>query len=738
MPCPSADVASASPEVVGADSRSIEPRCEEERSEAPTGASRPKSASGSARRPSCELAARSRSSSRPATGSSTSNGWSPASRDRTDYPEFELIVVDNGFRRRNPSTSLRRLERPFPLETIANSEPASFSDSNAQGAASAPRHDLILFLNNDIEPFERGLAARAGRPPTCGRASPQLARPCCDSARADDPDARDLTVQHRSIKFRAAGWRVRRLQRRRRRSISSVPVSESRTGRRRSPRPACWSSRRGSMRSAASPSGYRFGTEDVDLGLKLTAGGDPLVATGRSILYHRESATQDAEGRDFKRNNRLANRRALPRALGSPGPPRLPARPTPRRPLLDRRKRPARGDHGDQPRPGRRLGRLVHGARARRRARRARLADHLRRAQGQTRWYDLPHDLDYVIALMDPFDLRRVPAEVTTIAWVRNWTERWLERPWFDRADVILASSGRSGGADRRGDRPPRTRFPLATNPAASPPSRQTQTVQPTMSSPATTGARTARSSRRSRPAEGERLDIYGRGWDEVPAPGGALARGPAPYEELPAIYSSAKLVLDDTSGPTLPYGAVNSRVFDALAAARCAITNCEAGRPRAVRRGLPGLDLAPRACASSSTLLLGDDERRAALAQRFRGEVLRHHTYAHRARRLVEILEEHEERPSFCLKIGAPDWEAGRALGRSSFRPGARTGAPRPRPPLPDPGARGVGGRRGADLRRRPGDPRPQPPPSEAGAVQRPLEHQPPRRGERRGVRRL
>ena len=42
---------------------------------------------------------------------------------------------------------------------------------------------------------------------------------------------------------------------------------------------------------------------------------------------------------------------------------------------------------------------------------------------------------------MDPFDLRRVPGHVTTIAWIRNWTERWLERPWFDRADILLASS---------------------------------------------------------------------------------------------------------------------------------------------------------------------------------------------------------------------------------------------------------------------------------------------------------
>ena len=103
--------------------------------------------------------------------------------------------------------------------------------------------------------------------------------------------------------------------------------------------------------------------------------------------------------------------------------------------------RRARRDHAHQPRLRRRLGRLVH--------RRTRSATRSRSSAGGSatcerkgdRWYELPEDLDYVLSLMDPFDLRRVPAHVTTIAWVRNWTERWLEQPWFQRADVLLASS---------------------------------------------------------------------------------------------------------------------------------------------------------------------------------------------------------------------------------------------------------------------------------------------------------
>ena len=146
-----------------------------------------------------------------------------------------------------------------------------------------------------------------------------------------------------------------------------------------------------------------------------------------------------------------------------------------------------------------------------------------------------------------------------------------------------------------------------------------------------------------------------------------AHARGSAPYADLPEIYSSAKLVLDDTSGPTLPYGAVNSRVFDALASGTLAITNCESGVRELFGEEFP-VWRSPRELREQIDALLGDDERREALARGYRAEVLRRHTYAHRARRLVEILEGHEEKLSFCIKIGAPDWEQAERWGDLHF----------------------------------------------------------------------
>ncbi len=167
-------------------------------------------------------------------------------------------------------------------------------------------------------------------------------------------------------------------------------------------------------------------------------------------------------------------------------------------------------------------------------------------------------------------------------------------------------------------------------------------------------------------PRPDERVAIYGRDWEKVPefAP---YAQGELPYAELPRVYAEAKLVLDDTQGPTLPYGAVNARVFDALAAGTLPVTNCESGVRELFDEEFP-------VWSSRETLratldrLLADEGRRAALAGRYREQVLSRHTYAHRAAQLREILIEHERRLSFCVKIGAPNREVAPLWGDLHF----------------------------------------------------------------------
>lgn len=581
--------------------------------------------------------------------------------ERTDYPRFELVVVDNGSGD-GTADFLARATTRFPIAVVANTEPASFSKANRQGAERAG-HDLLLFLNNDVEPFEPGwlreLVAAGAREGVAAVGATLLR-----SRAGNDPAKRDRTVQHRSIKLGAAADGVRPFNFGDGEDLFGAGFGvEDRCA---AVTAACLLVERERFESVGGfADGYRFGTEDVDLGLKLTRDDETLVASGRSVLYHDESASQDAAGNDFKRANRLVNRRIFLERWG---------------PEIRRRYRLARLDRdpfwtdGAGPRAAITVTSLdpadgwgdwytAH-----------ELGDALAELGWRVEyverkgdaWYELPADLDYVISLMDPFDLRRLPPHVTAIAWVRNWTERWLERPWLERADVVLASSGRSAELIEAatGRRP--VLFPLATNPARFAPDR----AEPSRAADCVfTGNRWGKDREIQpalRPRRGQRLDVYGKGWEEVREVA-RCARGPVAYEELPGIYAAAKLVLDDTSGPTLPYGAVNSRVFDALAAGTLAITNCEAGARELFGEEFPVWS-SPEDLRAKVEALLADDERRTELARRFRGEVLRHHTYAHRARRLVEVLREHEEKPSFCLKIGAPSWEEAERWGDLHF----------------------------------------------------------------------
>jgi len=579
-------------------------------------------------------------------------------RASTDYPSFELVVVDNASSD-GTHEYLNDLEVPFPVTVCRNERNESFSDGNNQGVEAA-RGALLLFANNDVAPFEPGwlteMVDLLQRHPD-GAVGATLLR--IEEAWGDGP-----TAQHRGVRFRTQDGLVRAFN-----DGDGEPLFGDRFGRdERAPAltAACLLISAATFDAVGGFSdGYRYGTEDVDLGLKLLATGREVWCSGRAILFHEESVTQNAQGRDFQRLNRLGNRKLLLERWG---------------PQLRREHRLAllRGDDewtgGHRPHiaitvtsndvsdgwgdwyTAHEMGDALEDDGWR--------VTYIER-KGDC-WYSLPGDVDYVLSLMDPFDLRRVPAHVVTIAWVRNWTDRWLERPWFDRIDVLLTSSQGSAQLIEQRTGRPSIRFPLATNPdrfATVPPRPeyeadyvftgnywgQPRSVQPGLP-----------------PREGQRLRIFGRDWDQVPelAPyaGGAVA-----YSELAAVYSSAKLVIDDTAGPTLPYGAVNCRVFDALACGRLPITNCVSGVRELFDDDFPTWE-SEAGLRAQIDALLADDERRRTLSERYRSIVLERHTYAHRARRLREILLDAERSLSYCIKIGAPSWDDAERWGDLHF----------------------------------------------------------------------
>ena len=58
-------------------------------------------------------------------------------------------------------------------------------------------------------------------------------------------------------------------------------------------------------------------------------------------------------------------------------------------------------------------------------------------------WYDLA-GVDVLITMVDEYELpliRHAAPSLITIAWARNWFERWCDRPWIGDYSLLLASS---------------------------------------------------------------------------------------------------------------------------------------------------------------------------------------------------------------------------------------------------------------------------------------------------------
>jgi len=256
----------------------------------------------------------------------------------------------------------------------------------------------------------------------------------------------------------------------------------------------------------------------------------------------------------------------------------------------------------------------------------------------EERWLDSIDEVDVLISLHDRLVLTQVPDRVATAAWVRNWTDRWIGRPWFSAYDALFATSRLS--AERIEARTGRSAvvMPLATNPDRFKPGPgQPELRSDVMFAGNYWGGKRLVADVLPRIAPALDVKIFGANWSEVPEVAG-LSYGPLAYDDLPSAYASSALVVDDSAPHTLPYGAVNSRVFDALACGVPVASNDEAGVRAIFGDDFPiwhdAMSLEALACEA-----VGDPKRLQSLAQRLRDEVLERHTYAHRARQFDALL---------------------------------------------------------------------------------------------------
>ena len=553
---------------------------------------------------------------------------------------------------------------------------ASFAAACNAGAQQCSE-ELLLFLNDDVEPIEPGWLLELV---ACARA---------DRARIVGATLVDPHIEHAELAS-ASGWTLEQ------RGITIGARGDAPAPVRRGAGSDVFAAGFGTEITAVAVSaacmlvpaavfaglgsfdtGYQYGLEDIDLCLRARARATPVVCSGRAVVVHLGSSSQSEAGREFRRVNHAINHRRLRNLWG----PEL---------RLQRLDGLLRADPAWGPGPHLGIARTSSDPREG-------WGDHytareLGEAAEALGWRvtflayqgedvgPIPDDLDLAVVLTDRWDARAFPARTMMFAWIRNWTERWLDRPWLERYDVLLASSRRSAALLREATGRSVELFPLASNP------RRFRPPGPSAEREldwAFTGNRWGDPRVIEAGLAGRRGDaaaIYGRGWDEMPGLLG-LVRGPVAYDDLPAVYAATKVALDDTAEPTLIYDAVNARVFDALACGALPLTNCERGVRELFDDEFPTWTTTAELQASLAALL-AEPTRRDQLAERYRAKVLSAHTYEHRARELRRLATTHNRRLAFCLKIGAPDWEQARlwgdlhfatALGRALARLGHR-----------------------------------------------------------------
>ena len=697
---------------------------------------RPRSARDSVGRPSSATGRASRSSCPSRDGIDHLKRLVAGLRDHTDYPELELVVVDNGSsdgtaewlaagRRTSPVTC--RGQRGERL--LLGRQHAGRRGRGARAAA-------VPQQRRRSRSSAAGCASWSRRTCSAGRASP--ARRCCTprrrTARADG-----RLVQHRRIALRRTADGRPAVQRRRRRAALRGRVRRRAAGAGRQRRLPADRAKATLEQLGGFSTRYSYGLEDVDLALRRRP--RPGCASSRpaaSLLYHEESATRLDDGADVAARNARDQPPRAAREVGAAAAPRLPAR-APARRRAARRRRAGRTSRS----PSRASTPPTAGATG---TPRHELGDALE-ARGWRVSYvavaadggaELPDDLDYVLDAARPLRRARGPGRRR-----RDRLDPQLDRP-LARAALVRPPRpaarlvARRRRADRGAHRPQARALPAGHQPGA----LRDRTRRPRAAVDCVFTGNHWGKDRDIQdglaPARGQSLAIHGRGWER-----GQAARPPRPRRRAATTscrrlrvgqararrHAGADAALRRRQRPRVRRARGRLARADQLRAAACAscsTTTSRPGRPR-------------RSCASAATPCCADDERRTALAERYRDDgAARAHLRAPRraadraaARARAAAVVLHQDRRA---RLGA-----GGALGRPALRPGASSASCA--------GAAtacliqvleewenddGLGYDVVLHLR---GLSRHF---TEARPVQRPLVHQPPGRADRRGVRRL
>ena len=284
--------------------------------------------------------------------------------------------------------------------------------------------------------------------------------------------------------------------------------------------------------------------------------------------------------------------------------------------------------------------------------------------------YDLAR-FDAVIAMRDDYDPRKIqnaPPHLLTIAWLRNWFERFAERDAARYFDCVWASSPKACAFLEQALGKPVPLVPIATNWYRFQAGKAELGLKSDYVFTGSYWGLNREIVQLLDPA-GLPFDfaIYGTGWEQVThlAP---YSRGPLPYRRMPDVYASTRLVIDDANHVTKTWGAVNSRVYDALAAGALVLTNGASGSEDMFEGLLPTFST-PQQLEDLLWTYLGDEAARRAKVAELQAVVEQRHTYQKRSGVIWSLIgRASRDQLRIAIKIGAPSWKVREEWGDYHF----------------------------------------------------------------------
>ena len=249
--------------------------------------------------------------------------------------------------------------------------------------------------------------------------------------------------------------------------------------------------------------------------------------------------------------------------------------------------------------------------------------------------------IDVLINFLHNFNISALKLEKNCIkiAWMRNWFNRWVKNRNIKDYDICFASS--QTACDYVKKRLDKEIFllPIATNPY------KFQNIKPVKEYEydyCFTGSYWKSPREIIEFLNPGSLDykfaIYGENWNKIKK-FRPYNKGFVNYSDIPKIYASTKLVIDDANHVTKKYGAVNSRVFDVIASGTLVITNGTIGANETFNGMLPNFN-------SKSELndlikfYLENDKDRIDKIKKLNDFVLKNHTYEKRALTIKNTIE--------------------------------------------------------------------------------------------------